>query len=200
MLTVLSSSCLLTTFLLAPVLQHDYSRNYVLGMVRALAEQPGAAVVGTAAPTQVSVSADNAAILRAVGEEYEFDQPGQQMFIFDPLAQLQPIELTRPTLQESGPLPDCGWAVQSSATTLTTVPAGATVAATVLRLGIVTGVESVLHVRLGEREQVLRVNAGLGDAYFVVRGQSGALQAWVESDTAGVCIPDLELGSPWPKS
>ena len=99
----LIASCLVTSFLIADQLQHQYSRNYVHGVVGALARNPDVSVLSTTTPANVALTADLAFVLRAVGEEHPLDQPGTDVRMFDSLANLRPIMVINPRLQATGP-------------------------------------------------------------------------------------------------
>ena len=194
----LISSGLLTSFLLADDLQHTYSRNYVQGLVRALDENPDATVLDTAPPESITVATDLAGLLRAMGREQEFDQPGTDVRMVDGLANLRPITVIGPVLDARGPSEDCGWAVDGTWQTLGRVPESSG-GVQVLRLGYLTGQEATLHVRVGDYEQALALQPGFGHATFVVTGRDGAVSTRV-TDVAygGLCVTDLVAGTPWP--
>jgi hypothetical protein len=195
---VLVSSCLLTSFLVDGVLQHDYSRNYVHDLVAALEQDPGASVVSTPVPREVSVSTDHEGLLRAVGEELEFDQPSTDMRIVDGVGNLHPVTVIGATLQATGPVPDCGWRVTGSHQRMGAVrPAGSD--PQVVRLGYLTGQEAVLHLSVGGYEQAVALPVGIGYATFVVTGRLGGATAWVTDVEAGsICVTDVAAGTPWP--
>src|SRR4029453_7551911 len=75
---------------------------------------PQASLLSGPVPGKVSVSTDLEGLLRAVGKEHQFDQPGTDVRIVDSLANLRPITVIRPRLQASGPMQDCGWEVSGS--------------------------------------------------------------------------------------
>ncbi|MGY1730942.1 hypothetical protein ACI798_05425 [Geodermatophilus sp. SYSU D01045] len=195
---VLVSSCLLSTSLLADGLQHRYSRDWVLGVVRALEEEPGVSVVPTPLPTNVSVSTDLEGLLRAVGHEQELGRPGTDVRVVDGLARLRPVTVVAPTLQATGPVPDCGWRVEGGWQRLGTV-AQAGPGTQVLRLGYLTGQPATLHVLVGGVEQALVLPPGVGHATFVVTGLQGPVTARVSDvATGGICVSDVVAGAPWP--
>jgi hypothetical protein len=194
----LTSSCLLSNILLAPQLHHDYSRNYVNGVVRALDSNPDVAVLSTAVPANVSVVADLDEMLRAVGRERALDQPGTDVRMFDGLANLRRITVINRTLEASGPVKDCGWPVDGTWQALGTVPVPPP-GTQVLRLGIVTGQTATLHVSVGGYEQAVAVPSGLAYATFVVTGRHGPVRAQVtDVPFGGICVTDVAAGAPWP--
>ncbi|MET0763594.1 MAG: hypothetical protein ABWY29_01925 [Blastococcus sp.] len=194
----LISSCLLSSFLLADEQQHGYSRNYVHGVVGALAQNPDVSLLSTPTPMNVSLTADLSILLRAVGEEQPFDQPGTDVRMFDSLANLRPITVINPRLQASGPVEDCGWQVAGAWQRLGTLtdPGGG---AQVIRLGYMTGQPATLHLRVGGHEQALALDPGLGYATFVITGQQGPVTTRL-TDVAegGMCVTDVVAGAPWP--
>ncbi|WP_346618798.1 hypothetical protein [Blastococcus montanus] len=195
---VLVASCLLTTLLLADGLQHEHSRNYVHGVVRQLDANPGVSVISTALPATVSISTDLEGLLRAVGREREFDQPGTDVRMFDALANLRSITVIQPTLAASGPVQDCGWRIEGTWQSLGTLPPTSR-RPQVLRVGYVTGQPATLHLTVGQDRQAVAVPAGVGHVTFVVTGQEGRVRARV-SDVAsgGICASDVVAGTPWP--
>jgi hypothetical protein len=196
-IAVLVASCLLTSFLVDQVLQHDYSRNYVHGLVEGLEQNPNASVISTPVPQDVSVSTDHEGLLRAVGEEQEFDQPSTDMRMVDGLGTLRPVTVTDPTLERSGPVEDCGWPVAGRWQPLGTLrPASGP---QILRLTYVTGQEAVLHLSVGPYEQAVAVPVGAGYATFVVTGHDGPVRARVtDVASGGLCVMDEVAGAPWP--
>jgi hypothetical protein len=194
----LMASCLLSTFLLADEQQHRYSRNYVHGVVRALEENPGASVVSTPLPPNITVATDLDGVLRAVGREQQLDRPGTDVRMFDGRANLRPITVINQTLTARGPVKDCGWAVDGAWQRLGWV-ATAAPGPQVIRLGYLTGQQATLHLAVGDYEQALALQAGVGHATFVVIGEHGAVRARV-ADVAfgGLCVTDVTAGTPWP--
>jgi hypothetical protein len=138
-------------------------------------------------------------LLRAVGVEQEFDQPGTDVRMVDGLANLRPITVIGRTLERAGPIQDCGWAVDGTWQTLGRIPADAPRGPQVIRLGYLTGQPATLHVRVGEHEQALALEPGFGSATFVVTGREGPVSARV-TDVAfgGLCVTDVVAGAPWP--
>jgi hypothetical protein len=195
----LISSCLLSSFLLADELQHEYARNYVHGVVRALDQNPDVAILASPLPAGVSVTTDLAHVLRAMGRERELDRPGTDTRMFDGLANLRPITVIARTLEAAGPTEDCGWVVDGTWRRLGTLPSGS-VGPQVLRLGYVTGQAATLHLRVGGHEQALALEPGVGLATFVVTGQDGPVRVRV-TDVAfgGICVTDVVAGAPWPE-
>jgi hypothetical protein len=197
-IAVLVSSCLLTTFLIDGVLEHEYSRNYVHDLVAALDENPNASVISSPVPKEVSVSTDHEGLLRAVGHELEFDQPSTDMKVVDGFGALHPVMVTGPTWTATGPVDNCGWLVTGAAQLLGSLPSSAT-DPQVLNLGYVTGQEATLHVAVGGYEQAVAVPIGVGHATFVVTGWHGAVRAWLtDVATGGICVTDVAAGTPWP--
>lgn len=195
---VLVSSCLLTSFLVDGVLEHDYSRNYVRTLVANLEADPDVSVVATPVPETISVSTDHEGLLTAVGQARAFDQPSTDMRILDGLADLRPVTVVGPTLSATGPVADCGWQVAGAWEPLGRVPATDT-APQILRLGYLTGQEAVLRVSVGGYEQAVALPVGVGYATFVVTGRSGEVRARVtDVASGGICVTDVTAGSPWP--
>jgi hypothetical protein len=194
----LIASCLVTSFLIADNLQHEYSRNYVNGVVRVLAENPGVSVLSTPTPMNVALTADLDFLLRAVGEEQPLDQPGTDVRMFDGLANLRKITAVNPVLEASGPVEGCGWQVGEAWQSLGRIPVPGP-GPQILRLGVMTGQPVTLHVAVGGQKQALALEPGLAHATFVISGQRGQVQVRV-SDVAdgGLCVVDALAGTPWP--
>jgi hypothetical protein len=193
---LLLASCLLTTFLLAPVVQRTYSRDFVRGLVETFESRPGVSVVNTDSPPAIA-AIDQRGLLSAVGFDAPFDQPGTDMSMFDSLARLRPVELRDTTLSQAGPRPDCGWPVTRARTTLGELPPGPG-RGYLLRLGYVSGVDARLWVEVGGQRQALDMTAGVGHAWFVVSGQEGEIAAWSRRTLLGVCVADVSAGTAWP--
>lgn len=195
---VLVASCLLTTFLVDGVLQHDYARNYVRGVVQALEDNPDASVLSTPVPATVSVSTDHEGLLRAVGEDREFDQPGTDLRMLDEAAQLRRITVIEPSLRTAGPVPDCGWVVTQRWQSVGTVRQ-ASPGAQVIRLGYLTGQEATLHLSIDGEEQAVALPVGVGYAYFVITGREGRVSLRISDvELGGLCVTDALAGMPWP--
>jgi hypothetical protein len=194
----LVASCLVTSFLLADNLQHEYSRNYVQGVVRVMAENPGVSVLSTPTPMNVALTADLDYVLRAVGEEQPLDQPGTDVRMFDGLANLRKITAVDPVLEATGPVEGCGWQVGGAWQSLGRITAPSP-GPQILRLGVMTGQPATLHVAVGGQKQALTLEPGLAHATFVITGQEGQVQVRV-GDVAdgGLCVIDAVAGTPWP--
>ena len=194
----LISSCLLTSFLVADGLQHRDSRNYVYGVVQAMDDRPDVSVINGPLPTGLNALTDLAGMLRAVGQERHFDEPGTDVRMFDGLANLRPITVIEPRLEKSGPDVDCGWTVEAAWKRLGNLP-DAQVGRQVIRLGYMTGQEATLHLAVGNDEQTLALPPGLGHATFVVTGQDGPVAVRVTNvASGGLCVIDVVAGTPWP--
>lgn len=193
---VLSAAGLLTTFQLGPVLHHDYARRYVEGVLARSDPDPGTSIADTQVPPLVSGNVDHRQLLLAMGRDVTLDQPSTRMLAFDADARLVPVTVRDPILQERGPVRDCGWPVQNLPQGIATVPAGAG-RGTLLRLGTVSGVSGTLTVRVGDVQQSVDINPGLGFAYFSVTAPEGDVVVSFDSnDHGGTCVTDLLLGSP----
>ncbi|WZH53934.1 MAG: hypothetical protein PIR53_08045 [Nocardioides alkalitolerans] len=191
--TVVAASCVLTTLLLVPVVQREYSENYVAGALRALDEDPAAPLLNLSPPQDIAVSTDLEGILTAVGRAQALDRPGTELLALDGLARLRPVGLTAVTDQATGPEPGCGWAVSGPRVhVLDRGPDDGII----LRLGVVAGAESSLVVRVGSAlGQVVTVPEGVGYVWFVVRDE-GSVLVQPGPDAAPVCVTDAALGSP----
>ncbi len=192
---VLVLSCLVTTAELAPVAQHEYSRNYALGVLRQLEEHPERSVVSTATPYLVSARTDVRQMMDAIGADVELDRPATQMWVFDGIATMREMDLLAAEPVTTGPEAGCGWEVDDTWTGLGSLsPSSDPVR--VLRLTYEAGGPGELAVRVGEQEQRLSIPAGLGRAFFVVPTGGGPLSARVDG-TVGTCVVDRADGPPW---
>jgi hypothetical protein len=194
---LLVASGLLTTFLLAPVLQRTYAHNYVDGLIKGFEDNPGVSVVNTDTPLPIA-TVDQRSLLESMGFDAPFDQPGVGMRMFDSLAQLRETDLLDTTLQRVGPAADCGWPVGRTPVVIGTLPSSS-MRVYVLRLGVVTGVSARLFVQVQGQRQAVDVEPGLSHVDFVVSGASGPLVAWVRRTDSGVCVSDQTAGRPWPR-
>lgn len=194
--TVVTAGSLLTTFQLAPVLQHKYAQNYVEGvMVRSEAD-PGTSIIDTPVPKLVSGNVDHHDLLHAMGRTVTFNQPSAEMLMFDEAARLVPVNIAHADLQLRGPRKDCGWSLTDRSQVLDEVPSD-TGRRRVLRAGTLTGVEGTLTLSVGGLEQSVDVPVGLGYAYFYLPAPQGEIEASFESENgSGICITELRLGVP----
>jgi hypothetical protein len=195
---VVAAGSLLTTFQLAPVLEHEYARTYVQGVLARSDPDPGTSVIDTAVPKLVSGNVDHRGLLWAMGRRVTLNQPSTRMLVFDDAARLVPVSIPLPVLVQKGPIADCGWPVDEDPQVIGTVPAGAE-EGFVLQAGNLSGVAGTLTIRVGESEQSLTVGAGLALTYFYLPAPSGDIVASFDSeDGSGTCVTDLLLGRPGP--
>lgn len=192
---VLVVSCLVTTSKLAPVSRHDYSSNFARGVLREMTAHPERSVVSTAAPFVVSARADVAQMMEAIGAEVEFDRPATQMYVFDGIAVMHPMDLLAGTAVVRGPEEGCGWELGSGWTSVGVMQPG-TDPVRVLRLGYLSAEPADLEMRVGGRTQRLSLPAGLGRAFFVVPAEGGRIEVRGGS-ASGTCISDRADGPPW---
>jgi hypothetical protein len=191
-----SAGSLLTTFQLAPVVQHDYARNYVEGVLVRADPDPGTSIIDTKVPKLVSGNVDHRDLIWAMGRRATFNQPSTRMQMFDEAARLVPVVIPVPVIEEKGPVADCGWPVGAAPRTLGRVPADAG-RDLVLRTGNLSGVAGTLTVRVGDVEQSVALEAGLALAYFFLPEPSGEIEASFQADDdSGTCVTDLLLGPP----
>lgn len=188
-------SCLVTTVRLAPAVQHEYAANYTLGVARQMTEESQRSVVNGMPPYEISARADLAAMMNAIGQDVRFDRPAQQMYLFDGLAQLRPMDLFPGSEVVRGPVADCGWRVGDDPRGLGEIEAG-DAGTRILRLGYLAREPADLEVTVAERSQSLRVGAGLGRAFFVVGPEAGRVTAAI-TDTDAICVTDLAVGAAW---
>jgi hypothetical protein len=194
--TVVTAGSLLTTFQLAPVLQHAYARDYVEGVAVRSEPDPGTSIIDTRVPKLVSGNVDHQRLMLAMGRRVTFDQPSTRMQVFDAAARLVVVDIADPDLVKRGPDKDCGWAVTDTDRSLTEVPEDVG-KGRVLRAGVLTGVAGTLTVSVGDLEQSVDVPAGLGYAFFYLPSPEGEIVASFESeDGSGTCVTDLRLGPP----
>jgi hypothetical protein len=128
-----------------------------------------------------------------------FDRPAIQLYVFDGLAALRPMDLFPGAEVRQGPEPGCGWPVGAEGTVLGPVAAADAAGSRVVRLGYLAGDPADLRVTVAGRPQTLRVPAGAGRAFFVVGGGAGELSVQVEGvgTATTVCITDAAVGLAW---
>jgi hypothetical protein len=192
---VVIASCLVTTVRMAPVVQHEYARNFTLGVVREMSDHPDRSVVRSAAPFEISARADLAQMMNAIGQDYVFNRPSTQMYIFDGLANMHRMDLLAGTKVVRGPEPGCGWPVHAQPVSVGILPPTQD-PERVLRLGYLSREPAILRVKVDGQTQSLRVPAGVGLAFFVVDDTSGPLVVGM-SETDGLCVTDWTVGPPW---
>ena len=193
---VVSVGSLLTTFQLAPVLEHRYARDYVTGVLVRAEADPGSSILDTPVPKLVSGNVDHRGLVWAMGRRVTFNQPSTRMLVFDEASRLVPVAIVDATLTQKGPVSDCGWPVAAQRRLIARVPAHAG-PDRVLRVGNLTGVAGTLTVDVGGLEQSVAVDAGLSVAWFHLPHPSGDIVASFEAkDGSGTCVTDLVLGTP----
>lgn len=195
---IIAAGSLLTTFQLAPVVQHEYARNYVEGVLVRSDPDPGTSIIDTPVPKLVSGNVDHEDLLWAMGRRATFNQPSTRMMVFDEAARLVPVTILEPLIEEKGPVADCGWPVADRPRTIARVPAHSRTGL-VLRAGNLSGVAGTLTIAVGGVEQSVGVDAGLASTYFYFERPSGDIQASFDDDDdagGGTCVTDLLLGSP----
>ena len=193
---VVAAGSLLTTFQLAPVLEHHYARDYVEGVLVRAQPDPGTSILDTPVPKLVSGNVDHRGLLLAMGRRVTFNQASTRMLVFDESSRLVPVTVVHPILQEKGPIADCGWPVGSVARVIGHVPADAG-HDRVLRVGNLSGVPGTLTVDVGGVDQAVAVDAGLSAAWFHLAHPEGTITASFEADDgSGTCVSDVLLGAP----
>jgi hypothetical protein len=192
---LLIGSGVLTTVRLAPAVQHQRSEEYVDTLTSELADSPGASVLDTPVPDDISVAVSLPSLLHAIWREQALNRPGDQPTFVDPDGHLVPADLISVDLDRQGPAAGCGWPVDERPVVLGFMgdPAEGD---RLLRVNFVAGSPGVLHVAVGDVEQAVEHRPGLGVAYFVVTGQTGLLRAWISGSGEGVCVTDLQRGFP----
>lgn len=188
-------SCLITTFKLAPVAQHEYSENFAKGVLRQMSEHPERPVVSTTAPFVVSARTDIEQMMDAIGADLEFDSPTTEMYVFDGLANMRLMAPLPGKASAEGPEEGCGWAVGTEWTRIGSVPASWD-PVRILRIGYLSDEVAELTIRVGEDEQQLELPAGFRRAYFVISTQGGALSV-MSSGSEPICVVDWADGLPW---
>ena len=188
-------SCLITTFKLAPVVKHEYSYNFTMGVARQMHDKPNRSVVGTPAPTVVSARADVPQMMKAIGVRAKFNEPATEMYIFDGLAALHRMDVYPGSPTERGPKAGCGWPIGSSWRSLGTIDSGSG-PVRVVKLGYYSGEDAGIELIIGDRTQKLALPAGLGFAYFVVPSDGGDMAVQM-SGPGQVCISDWTVGAAW---
>jgi hypothetical protein len=200
---LLVAGSLLSTSYLAGELQHRGSREYVDAVLRAMDENRDVSVVSTRLPESIVMARypDVEGLLRAVGEDRRFDEPGTDVRVFDNEGVLRPLVLVGPTFRRSGPLGGCGWALEDSWQRIGDLAGGSTIPdPQVLQVAYVTGQQATLHLAVGGRFQEVRLPAGHGRATFVVTGQQGPVELRMEGAASGaVCVDDVVVGGAWPE-
>ena len=191
-----TAGSLLTTFQLAPVLEHRYARDYVEGVLVRADPDPGSSILDTPVPKLVSGNVDHRGLLLAMGRRATFNQASTRMLVFDEASRLVPVAVADPVLQQKGPIADCGWPVGSVARVIGHVPADAG-HDRVLRVGNLSGVPGTLTIDVGGVQQAVAVDAGISEAWFHLAHPAGTITASFESeDGSGTCVSDLLLGRP----
>ena len=198
--SALLASCLLTNFLVLGELQHRPSQNYLAGVMRTMAADPGGSVVSSQPPIYVALNNafDLEDTLHGLGQEYVFDRPGTDMGIFDRDGILRSVVLLEPIMQATGPVDDCGWALPAEEQQIGFLPIW--FGLQVLRFTYTSPAEVTLHLAVGDDRQDLTVPPGTGKAMFVVTGQQGPVTVRASGAPAGaVCVDDFFVGTPWPE-
>ncbi|MDT0201312.1 alpha-(1-_3)-arabinofuranosyltransferase family protein [Nocardioides sp. AE5] len=194
--SVLLTSLLVTTHLIAPEVQHRASRSYVSNLAGDLERYPHASLVALRIPVEVTVSTDLAGILRAVGRPGGVAQPSSDLRIVDEEGRIQPIVLLEHEPLLPRPIGDCSWAVSGSPSRIADLswpryPR-------VVHLEYISGTEAVVNVAFGGTVQALHIPSGAGAMWFMLPVSSGPLEAWTSDSTTGVCITQATVGTPWP--
>lgn len=188
---VLGVSSIVTTLQLAPLMQHQYPRNYVRALTSQLDEE--VRLVDSRAPEEIAARLTVAELLRAVGrEDVVFDRPGTELSLVDGLGGLRRVALLPGSGETSGPLPGCGWRLGAVPTDVTTVELESR---QLLRADFVSAGPARLAVGLGDAVQHLDVD-GVGSAYFVLPAESGAVRLTAEPSDA-VCVATVAVGPAW---
>lgn len=188
-------SCLVTTVRMAPAVQHDYSANYTRGIIRDMTTYPRRSVVNGTAPYEISARADITGMMNAMGQDFEFDQPAPEMYIFDGLAQMRLVDVFPGSEVTQGPEEGCGWSVGDTKEQLGYADAYSD-APRVLRVGYYAEEPAHLSVTVAGETQGLSVEPGLRRAYFVIGDEAGPITA-VASDVDEFCITDYAIGAAW---
>ncbi len=187
-------SGLVTTTHMAEAVQHRQSEDYVDNLTSELRLTPGASVLLSPVPFDVT-SAELPAVLRAMDRQQALDRPGTSVQLVAPTGRLVAADAVGFDVDVDGPTPDCGWLVGTDPRQLTFLPDPG-VGQQLLRLGFVSGGAGVLHLAVGAHEQAVVYPAGLGTLYFMITGQSGHVRAWIEQKSGGVCLTELQRGVP----
>jgi arabinofuranan 3-O-arabinosyltransferase len=189
------ASSLVTVVKLAPLTQHQHARDYVEAVTRGLAADPGAAVLSSPVPQDVSLVVDLQGLLRAMGRDQQLDRPGSVPLLVDLYGALRPAHLIGVDLDQSGPVADCGWRVGRRPTVLVELDdRGAE--QRVLRLGYVAGAPGVITIDVGGVQQAVEHDTWIGEVFFDVTGQSGPVE--VSATRHGLCVSEVQRGLPWP--
>jgi hypothetical protein len=189
----LTASALVTTVQLAPLTEHRRSEDYVRTVTAET--EPGAAILSSPVPEDVSLQVSLESLLRSIGREQRLDRPGSVPMLVDLFGQLRPAGLVYPDLDRAGPVADCGWRVGTRPTSLVHLPDLGD-ERRLLRLGYVAGSRGVLTVSVGGAEQAVEHGPGIGEVYVVVTGRSGPVVA--RATRPGLCVSEVQRGAPWP--
>ena len=192
---VLTASCLVTTIRLVPLAQHQRSEDFVRAVTGALAGDPGAQVLSSPVPEEVSQQVSLESLLRGLGREQRLDRPGPVPLLVDLFGSLRRADLIDEDLSEAGPTAGCGWRVGVRPVPIVTL-ADAGDDQRLLRLAYVAGQPGVLFVSVDGVEQAVEHTSGIGEVYVVVTGQSGPVEA--RAHEPGLCVTEVQRGVPWP--
>jgi hypothetical protein len=193
---VTAAAGLLTTFVLVPVVRHEYARDYVESVLVRADPDAGTSIIDSPVPKLVSGNVDHRGLLLAMGRHGTFNEPSTRMLIFDEAGRLVPVSITNPVLDLKGPVKDCGWPIAADPRTIGRLPESAR-KDLVLRAGNLSGVPGTLTIRVGDVEQSVDVEAGVSLTYFHLRDPSGDITASFDSDDgSGTCTTDLLVGAP----
>ncbi|WP_340538754.1 alpha-(1-_3)-arabinofuranosyltransferase domain-containing protein [Nocardioides sp. GXZ039] len=184
-------SGLVTTSLLAPSVQHEEARRYVENLVEGVGSDPGASISSAYAPDDIALLRSSEMLLGSVGMRQVLDRPGTVPYGVDGSGHVVPMRLSYVDVSETGPAPQCGWALNREPRRLLTLDAVSD--KRILRLSYLAGKAGVMHVEIDGVDQAVSIPAGVGEAYISVTGLAGAVDAWV-SGGDGACVTTVERG------
>jgi hypothetical protein len=174
---------------LAPLTEHHRSEDYVRSVTNGA--EPGAAVLSSPVPEDVSQQVSLEGLLRSIGREQRLDRPGPVPLLADMFGDLRPARLINVDLDRTGPVAGCGWRVGARPTRLVGL-ADLGDDLRLLRLGYVAGSRGVLTVSVGGVEQAVEHAFGIGELYVVVTGRSGPVVA--SATRPGLCVSEVQRG------
>lgn len=181
-----------------PLLQHDYSRNYVRTLKAANEAEPGLSVVNAPAPSTAVLARSVREVAVAMDIPLVWDEATTDLRIVDGLGQLSQLEIANPEFAQVGPARDCGWYLGKPDATVDLAPALAPRVGRVMRFGYLSQSPVEITVAASGVRQSVQIPPGVGHVYFVTNGAVDNVSLSRGQSQAGLCITDVSVGSPWP--
>lgn len=194
----LCASSWVTVQTMSERLANSFSRNYVVGLDRAIRADPTQPVLEGNAPSIAVFFGSSKEVADAMGINVNWASVGSDLKMVDGIGRLRPVTVADNAWVKRGDRKDCGWLLETGRELSIDLPASFALEFQILKIGVLSGsARSIALSVVGGPSATVRP-VGLATVVMKTDGSARKVTMRLVGSGPPVCISDVSLGPPTP--